>query len=195
MSLIFTTNPRKSCQFFKRCCYTDSVVKEEHRARAESVRESYHPKNDAVKSVIAPLYFKILKNNPVTSPTFPLPPLVSFKPDKKFLIRRKPSKKGRSKRSVKIIDHFTFASSNFIHGITCTSYKTGKTAPRFREHRNGKAGHFQSLWNQCGLFIQIIFFFLLPCLQQRNSSPSTSNIPQFSSSLRRRANARKDRHF
>ena len=92
------------CQFFKKRDYPDSAVTtDKHRAQ-EIDRETalqtsqnketdripftltYHPQNLVIKNVILK-NFKIIRNDPETKHIFSLPPLISFKRDKNFLVR------------------------------------------------------------------------------------------------------------
>ena len=111
---------------------------------------TFHPLNLPVKNIILK-NFKLLQNNNETSRIFSLPPLISFKRNKKisdFLVRstlksdespgtfnctrkrcktcpfiHNTNKVTGPKRSIKITDRFTCISANVIYCIKCTLYK------------------------------------------------------------------------
>ena len=97
----FKNKCEEMCQFFKKRCYPDSAVTTgKHRAQ-EIDRETtlqasqneeinripfthtHHPKNFAIKNDFLK-NFKILRNDPGTKHIFSLPPLISFKRDKRL---------------------------------------------------------------------------------------------------------------
>ena len=166
--LDFSNKSEEMLQFFKYCGYPDSVVKTtQERAQTTNQQSApqtsqkeenqripftltFHPLNLPVKNIVLK-NFKLLQNDNKTSRIFSLPPLISFKRNKKisdFLVRstlksdelpgtfnctrircktcpfiHNTDKETGPKQSIKITDRFTCTSANVIYRIKCTLCK------------------------------------------------------------------------